>query len=235
MVKYFIALLACCAVFTACNDSKEEENKRPTPGQNLSSTYLHSYIPYYMDGKWAGSGRIVNDHSFCAMNLREELEEYVSPDVAKPDVEAENTAEFQRLATRNGDLSYNSKDLWISYMNRVSYVHNLRAIHAVCTSGDWDADHAQGESLDDCISVLFCSYGRHVDSGYKLREEEMWMEKRLCDLEEIDLKMINPDYTGIQFIFDPVPANGNYTVRVTLVTTENEEIVTDIPVVVQIN
>lgn len=177
MVKQLLTRIACSLVLVACNDSSSskvpEPEPRPVPGIETPK-YLRSYVCYYMDGEWGGSG--VRD---CRLVLKDEgLKVYASADITgRPD---EKAAEFQRLAERNGDVSYNRSEIPLSYNHRSSYVHNLRAIHAVCTSGDWDADHAKGESLDDCIQADFLSYGKYVDSGYTLQDNVEWVKKNLC-------------------------------------------------------
>lgn len=191
MVKQLLTWIACSLVLVACNDSSSskvpEPEPRPVPGIETPK-YLRSYVCYYMDGEWGGSG--VRD---CRLVLKDEgLKVYASADITgRPD---EKAAEFQRLAERNGDVSYNRSEIPLSYNHRSSYVHNLRAIHAVCTSGDWDADHAKGESLDDCIQADFLSYGKYVDSGYTLQDNVEWVKKTFVGTER---KGYEDDQSGL--------------------------------------
>lgn len=222
-MKKLIYLLVMLPMLSACDDG---ENSMPKLSGELNTIFICSYVSAYDGGTWVFSKNEPYETGFCVLvdTRDEERPVYVSSDITKK--EDENTAAFWQIAQRNGDTSYNEME--VSMYTRRCYVDNLKAIHVVCTNESLGEAYRAGTLLDGIVSARFISYGAYVDSGYTLNEMDVSLvEKRLPALTETDLKMIDPRIVFTLHEGAAFAPRTTYSLRVTLVTTDDEEIVVE--------
>lgn len=223
MRKLFFLLFAG-AVVSSCDEEGNIPVGLDTP------VFVRNLIVRYVDGpieigKYAGE--------LCVKNLWEQSEFYGSPE-AYPHLTTGHD-EFQRLAARNGDISYNRSVNPITLMERECFAENFREVHLVCTGSEgdvpWDEDHPVGSRLDDVVQLEFSTCADYVRNGYPESDKIAGTEnttklvkKYMSDLTPDDLTMIRcASAYSMKFIFDNLPVSGTYMLDFTLVSTEGEE------------
>ena len=140
-------------------------------------------------------------------------EEYISPQT--------DPVEFERLASRNGDVSYNQ---WINedpvfYKQPVAFAYDFGSLH-ITSNADWDTEHPAGSLLDDIMQVEMSSYAEYIRNGYT-GPVEVCHKKLASELSAEDMAIVSDSYFTIRFMRAPT-LEREHTLTVTLTTTDGK-------------
>lgn len=218
MIRFLIAV-ACGIGAVACNN--------PGVYNKHEMFELKSYIPYYSDGNlelrpenasWE-NGKATLFYWLTGYPLNDCF--FAAPEVGG---KGESAERFLEIALRNGDRSYHETVPDIIAWKRSCYAPNFSEVRVVCLDRAWDENHAPGVSLNDIAEIHFSSFARFVRNGYTGSVTIEKITKRLTDLQPDDMAMVIdwPSHS-LYISFDHHPAQGEYLMEVTFVTTEGEE------------
>ena len=129
--------------------------------------------------------------------------------------------EFERLASRNGDVSYNR---WINedpvfYEFPVAFSYDFGSLH-ITSEADWDEEHPAGTFLDDIVQVEMSSYAEYIRNGYT-GPVEVCYKKLVSELTAEDLAIVS--VSGFTFRFMRAPTlEREHTLIVSLTTADGK-------------
>lgn len=109
---------------------------------------------------------------------------------------------FDEICALNGDVTYNRKVHLIMGMPRIiAYTPDIVSIDVI--AGDYyDTAHPVESSLNDCITIKYCSAAEYVEGDYKGNKPGI-SRKMLSDLTAKDLKiLLHPECT-LEFTVKP--------------------------------
>lgn len=145
---------------------------------------------------------------------------------------SQNTEEFVKIATRNGDGNFND---WVSvdsYVMRNVLADNFLSVH-LTSDRDWDDGHPAGTCLDDLVLWDVSTYSEFIRSGYQTYTDTytamdgvLFYDVVLSDVQPRHLEMISDEdgsFTSPRIWFLSAPAvEGPHTLTLTITTTDGK-------------
>lgn len=218
-MKKIILLLLCSLVFNGCKDDEPDHG-----------IYVKSFVLAYLDGD-IKFDMMVNNYWTISLVSNDNFTELPCPELAKYELEK---VEYLKIATQNGDLSYNDYHYPLPGYHYTCFKYNLRSV-SVKSDKAWDETHSAGIPLDDIACVRLGTYAPYIANGYKPIEyidngehrKRIFdiIDKPAKDLVESDLQMINSDDLHLMSLFfatPPADPTAEHTLTVTLTTTEGK-------------
>ncbi len=219
MKRFNFLLLAATALFASCND----DNHEPAPPVNRGyPVFVHSYIGQYIKtSEWETKTwyNANTDEYYLQIEPKwgDAVKYYIDPLRSNKEC-----PEFETIAARNGDTTYDREVIYFPYPGFELEVcaDNYKSVSVVCPDGDWDEQHPANTSLNDLVKIEYETYACFVDGKYS--EDALEFEhptKLLTRLGENDLRMIQPSLK----LYIKAPATEGLELKITLTTVDGEE------------
>ena len=83
-----------------------------------------------------------------------------------------NWTYLRELLEPIGDTSYENGKFETYIDNAIAFYDTLSTINVICTNADFDAQHPQGSSLNDILTIYVRDWGNVIRNGYQVPKAE---------------------------------------------------------------
>lgn len=206
--------LALCGALAACSSDNP-----PVVPVDDGTLFKQSYIQCYCNGKFYSMLESEPQEYLQVVRERDNAHMHYSPEWVETTIAQEQQVrDFVQYATANNDLSYDRRE---ARTLLAASADNFKEVHITCPGADWDKGHPAGSLLDNITTLTVTSYAEFIRKNYT-GEESKTISKLTNAYTEADLAVLHP---SLKFTFDQFPEkSGKYTLKVTLVTTDDREL-----------